>query len=196
MVDLQDQQRGKLEALWRIVYDDNMERMLEKDAVVPASFLAQNGIVLLPFDIEKTDAAANSEHNSPILFKPASRDFFQQYPIDVNAFTCPLTKDLYINYHKRTPEEGNEGVDPRWWPKHFTDVVYHLLNRWAYGEFPRHLPEDMHPYLPDNFGMRSPRYELRYYESSNSQTNLRQFRRSLRRWCCLLGLRLGVPVSC
>jgi hypothetical protein len=89
MQSMDSLRRDKLYRLWDTVTDNNFTSTLERDTVVPSSFLNQNGIMLLEYDIEKIDADGNFTHNSPVLFRPAPREFFQRYHIDVNGFDSP-----------------------------------------------------------------------------------------------------------
>lgn len=152
--------RDKIYRLWDTVNNsDNFQRTLERDTVVPSNFLNSNGIVLLNYDIEKIDAEWNLAHDSPILFRPASREFFQRYPIDVNGFDSPSARKYYENYRKRDPAAGREGVPKALWPKEFTGVVANYLEHWAFGTFPRRVPAGLSPRLPDNYSIRKPLYE-------------------------------------
>lgn len=145
--------------MWKAVTDDNFKRRLQQDDVVPSEILNTNGIVLLGFDIEKSDAPENFSHHSPILFKPAPRDFFQRNHINLNAFDSPADRDYYYNYRKCRPCDGFGGFPEKYWPKEFSEVVANFLEWWAFGGFPRQLQDSLAPHLPDNFGIRKPMYE-------------------------------------
>lgn len=161
MQSIQSVRRDKLYRLRETVTnDDDFTRTLEQDNVVPSSFLNQNGIILLDYDIEETDADRNLAHDSPVLFRPASLDFFKRYPIDVNGFDSPIERKDYMRYRKYNPGDGREDVPQEFWPKEFVGAVANYLKHWATGIFPRQLPDSVHPRLPDNYGIRKPLYEI------------------------------------
>lgn len=167
MQSMDSLRRDKLYRLWKTVTNDaEFERTLERDTVVPSRFLNQNGIMLLEYDIEKIDADGNFTHNSPVLFRPAPREFFQRYHIDVNGFDSPWDRDCYMNYRKCNPRDGNEHVPEKWRPKEFTYHVAIFLEKWAFGSFPREIPGNISPYFPDNYGIRKPLYETPIHSES------------------------------
>lgn len=158
---MQSQQRAKLQSLWETVSDDGFERVLKKHTIVPSKFLKENGIILLPYniethDVDKSNSSTNFAHGTPILFQPAPLDLFQRYAVDVNAFKSPSLKSVYDNYHKFDAAEGREGLRQEFWPTEFTGEVASFLEKWAFGSFPRDLPRQYRPHLPDHFEIRKP----------------------------------------
>lgn len=109
MTSLQSLRRSLLDRMWKEVTDSNFEQRLQQDAVVPPDILGANGTIILGFDIEKADAPENFSHTSPILFKPAPRDFFQRNHIDLNGFESSSDRDHYYSLHKYRPSDGNNG---------------------------------------------------------------------------------------
>ncbi|KAF4982864.1 hypothetical protein F66182_17093, partial [Fusarium sp. NRRL 66182] len=158
MTSLQSLRRSLLDRIWKEVTDSNFEQRLQQDDVVPSEVLSANGIIILGFDIEKADAPENSPHDSPILFKPAPRDFFQRNHIDLNGFESSRDRDHYYSLHKYRPSDGNEWLREEFWPKEFSRVVADYLEHWAFRDFPRKLEDSILPHLPDNFGIRKPSY--------------------------------------
>lgn len=156
MTSLQSLRRSLLDRIWKEVTDSNFEQRLQQDDVVPSEVLSANGIIILGFDIEKADAPENSPHDSPILFKPAPRDFFQRNHIDLNGFESSRDRDHYYSLHKYRPSDGNEWLREEFWPKEFSRVVADYLEHWAFRDFPRKLEDSILPHLPDNFGIRKP----------------------------------------
>ncbi|EEA27717.1 hypothetical protein TMatcc_003987 [Talaromyces marneffei ATCC 18224] len=119
--------RTRLDSLLETVIDDKeTQKALSPDVDIPSQFLETHGITLEfhEFDNTSNSASKNIDLDPPILFDYCSPNFFQQHPVDLDAFTDPKWMKPTLHYAKFKKDMPL-----------MSRVSYaaHYLHRWAGG---------------------------------------------------------------